>query len=253
MRPADTTWLAWGLAIAAAVCLAGGCDVEAEDETPAADASSANLGAAPDEAAVPLDDSRIVGWAAAVHDVTYGAEVDEEWRHPERALGPATGNATDVLCLGRGGVAVLSFEPAIADGDGDDFAVFENGFTDTFLELGYVEVSSDGVTFVRFDSVSQGTEPVAQYGAVDPAGLSGLAGTYRRGFGTPFDLALLAERDEVRDGRVDLARVGFVRIVDVVGDGSASDSRGQPIYDPYPTIESAGFDLEAIAVLRGSR
>jgi hypothetical protein len=48
---------------------------------------------------------------------------------------------------------------------------------------------------------------------------------------------------------VDLAHISYVRIIDVVGDGNALDCRGEVIYDPYPTGGSAGFDLDAIAVL----
>jgi hypothetical protein len=59
----------------------------------------------------------------------------------------------------------------------------------------------------------------------------------------------LIPRPEARDGAVDLDNVVYVRVVDVVGDGSATDSFGRVIYDPYPTTGSAGFDLEAIAVL----
>jgi hypothetical protein len=40
-----------------------------------------------------------------------------------------------------------------------------------------------------------------------------------------------------------------VKIIDVNGDGTAMDCEGEVIYDPYKTIGSAGFDLEAVAVL----
>ena len=39
-------------------------------------------------------------------------------------------------------------------------------------------------------------------------------------------------------------------LVDVLGDGTNLDSEGDPIYDPHPPTGSAGFDLDAIAVLR---
>jgi hypothetical protein len=48
---------------------------------------------------------------------------------------------------------------------------------------------------------------------------------------------------------VDLQNIGFVRVVDMIGDGSETDSFGNPIYDPYPTTGSAGFDLDAIGVM----
>src|ERR1700744_4168377 len=55
-----------------------------------------------------------------------------------------------VVSLGDSGVAVLTFAAPIIDGPGPDFAVFENGFANpandsqAFLELAFVEVSSDG-------------------------------------------------------------------------------------------------------------
>ena len=55
------------------------------------------------------------------------------------------------------GYITLGFETGISNGDGYDFAVFENAFggaASVFAELGYVEVSSNGVDFARFDSVS---------------------------------------------------------------------------------------------------
>ena len=36
--------------------------------------------------------------------------------------------------VGDGGSAILTFDTPIANGPGFDFAVFENGFSDTFLE-----------------------------------------------------------------------------------------------------------------------
>jgi len=80
----------------------------------------------------------------------------------------------------------------------------------------------------------------------------GLAGKYRVGFGGPFDLALLRYRPLVQAGHVDLSRITHVRLVDVVGDGATVDSFGHPIYDPYPTVGSGGFDLEAIGVLHAA-
>ena len=200
--------------------------------------------------AVPRDDPAIGGWATGVAAVRFGADVDVSWQTPDEALGPAEGTSTDIVCLGRGGTITLTFEAPISDRDGADLAVFENSFLDTFLELAFVEVSSDGEHFVRFDSVSLGEAPVAAFGTVDPATFGGLAGTYRQGFGTPFDLESLANRPDVLEGRLDLDAVTHVRIVDIPGDGSVLDSFGGPIYDPYPTTESAGFDLDAVAVLR---
>ena len=40
------------------------------------------------------------------------------------------------------------------NGNSWDFCVFENAFNDSFLELGFVEVSSNGNDFYRFPSTS---------------------------------------------------------------------------------------------------
>lgn len=208
-------------------------------------------GAAGDPAsgAVEASDASIVAWASeVVEPVSYGSDLDDAFKTPELALGPAEGNSFDIVALGNGGSITLRFDPPIRNGDGPDFLVFENGFSDTFLEFGFVEVSSDGSEFVRFDSAYLGTEMVTAFGMQEPSLVAGLAGKHRQGFGTPFDLELLRYRTVVQLGRVDLGAVGYVRIVDIVGDGSEQDAFGQAIYDPSPTAGSAGFDLDGIGV-----
>ena len=149
------------------------------------------------------------------------------------------------LPLGRSGQITLSFSTPIRNGFGSDFAVFENSFSDTFLELAYVEVSSDGSNFFRFENDSLTPSPVAAFGEVDPTNVHNLAGKYRRGQGTPFDL------DDLRgiSPLLNTAAVTHVRVVDVVGDGTALDTSGDVIYDPSPTLGSAGFDLDGVGVL----
>lgn len=204
---------------------------------------------AADSTAVAKDDPRLHAWATAIAAVHYGANVEAGWRHPERALGPATGVATDVLPLGEGGSVTLRFDPPITDGAGPDFAVFENGFSDTFLEYAYVEVASAAGVFVRFDSLFLGETPLGSFGTSEAGWSYGLAGRYRAGYGTPFDLADLQNHPAVLAGALDLRDIRYVRLVDVIGDGSDTDSFGHPIYDPTPTTGSAGFDLDAVGVL----
>ncbi|MEM6532988.1 MAG: hypothetical protein AAF654_10205 [Myxococcota bacterium] len=203
----------------------------------------------PESTAIAMDDPAIVSWATAVASVNYGAEVEEMFRTPDKAIGPALGTSLDVVALGRGGDITLAFEPPIANGDGYDFTVFENAFDEGFLELAFVEVSTDGVSFLRFDSAYLGEVGVGSFETHETTLIGSLAGKYVQGFGTPFDLTALANRPEAQDGRVDLDHIAFIRIVDVVGDGATTDSFGRAIYDPYPTSGSAGFDLEAIGVL----
>lgn len=205
----------------------------------------------PGTTAVSESSPDIVGWATAVESYTPGEDVDAEWRDTALALGPTGDDAFHITCLGRGGRITLSFDNPIADGDGSDFAVFENAISHGFLELAFVEVSSDGEHFVRFPNRSLTESPVGAYGSLDATDIDGFAGKYIRGEGTPFDLADLAG-----DPELDIHAVRYVRLIDVVGGegpGSAlaqsTDSTGAPIHDPYPTTGSAGFDLDAIAVL----
>ena len=94
--------------------------------------------------------------------------------------------------------------------------MFENGFADNFLELAFVEVSSNGIDFVRFpdESLTQTTTQVGSFGSLDPTNIDGLAGKYRVGFGTPFDLATAGRRSR---RRVDVNDIQLRPRVDVVG------------------------------------
>lgn len=165
------------------------------------------------------------------------------------AIGPAGDNG--VVSLGDGGKATLQFAQPISDGEGFDFCVFENSFQDDFLELAFVEVSSDGIHFVRFPATSliQDTLQTASFGLTDATKIDGLAGKYRVNFGTPFDLELLKD-----SSAIDIHSITHVRIVDVVGSVDSEyatfDSYHHKINDPWPTnFPSSGFDLDAVAVL----
>lgn len=183
-------------------------------------------------------DARIVGWASGVAGYQVGSSADAMWQDTAQALGPAEGNSFDIVSLGRGGLITLTFDAPIRDLEGPDFAVFENAFNDTFLELAFVEVSNGGGSFTRFPVRSRTAAAVSTYGALDPSLIEGFAGSVRQGFGTPFDL------DELG-----LTQITHIRLIDVIGDGRHRDADGRPIYDPYPTFGSAGFDLDGIAVL----
>lgn len=219
--------------------------------------------------AIAYTDAAILSWASGVAELTFGEEVSDEgnWKDPQAVLGPSSGGASQVLVLGRGGTITLEFHSRIADRDGFDFAVFENAFSDTFLELAYVEVSSDGLHFVRFPNYSFTMEPVGSWGHVQASLIHGYAGKYRAGYGTPFDLDILQEAyDAVLAGydkfsvefesqlrtnfpHLDLHAIKYVRLTDIPGDGTSRDSEGFPVYDPYPTVITAGFDLDAIGVM----
>ena len=206
----------------------------------------------PGSTAVSSASSAFIAWATGFTNYIPGAEVSSTYRKPERALGKSGGDSGDpifdIVSLGRGGSITLTFDLPIKNDEGWDFAVFENSFSDGFLELAYVEVSSNGSDFIRFENDSLTRNPVGAFGAIDTTDISGLAGKYRAGFGTPFNLGDLASEDLVLNGTVNLSRITHVKIVDIVGDGSYRDTGGQVIYDPFPTTGSAGFDLDAVGI-----
>ena len=157
-----------------------------------------------------------------------------------------------VISLGDGGTATLTFDTLISDRPGWDFAVFENSFSDSFIELAFVEVSSDGVNFVRFPSVSltQSQQQVGTFDTLDTRKINNLAGKYRQLYGTPFDLADL-KNDSLL---VDIHHITHIRIIDAVGcllDAYAKfDSQNHKINDPWPTpFDTGGFDLDAVGLV----
>ncbi|QNR23677.1 T9SS type A sorting domain-containing protein [Croceimicrobium hydrocarbonivorans] len=206
----------------------------------------------PGSTAIHKDSSLIASWAQSVLIqrgyldiankslglVSHGDSAD--------ALGHANGQ---VISLGDSGMATYSISPAIVDGPGAEFAIFENSFSDVFLEFAFVEVSSDGQNFERFpaQSLLDTNLQTGAFGASDPTKVHNLAGKYRADFGLPFDLAEISLQDSIR----------YIRIVDVIGsiqgNWATRDAQGRIINDPYPTdFASGGFDLDALALLHPS-
>lgn len=194
--------------------------------------------------AVAATSPAITAWATGFADYLPGTNVSDTFKSAANALGVASGNPVEVVSLGDAGRITLTFSGTIFNGAGADFAVFENSFSDTFLELAFVEVSSNGTDFFRFPAFSLTANPIGAFGTLDPTNLDGLAGKYRGGFGTPFDLDLLKSVPGLN-----VNAVTHVRIVDIPGDGSVRDALNNPIYDPTPTTGSGGFDLDGVGVL----
>ena len=189
----------------------------------------------------------IRGWIN-IADTTLG-------RASDGSAGSLEGKAdNNVVSLGDGGVVTLSFEHPIINGSGWDFAVFENSFDGHFLELAFVEVSSDGQNFYRFPahSLTQDSMQVGTFGTIDPTKIHNLAGKYKVGYGTPFDL------EEMKNiPGLNVNNIIKIRIADVVGSidtmYSTYDTAGNIINDPWPVnFASSGFDLDAVGVIHQS-
>lgn len=255
----------------------------------------------------PLDPNAVLnpifqGWASGVaayvpSDDTWSGP----WNDPNKALGPVTGDNFDIVSLGElsadeiatgilpGSITLAFGDPCdpngagrIRNAKGYDFAVFENAIVSQITtpggsvegqllaELGYVEVSSNGVDFARFPSVSLTVARVGAYGTVAPGDVHNLAGKHPNAnglcTGTPFDLDDLIDHPSVMAGLVDINDITHVRIVDIPGSGAFFDeapafidpnagpewspyAEAHPVFDQWPTYGSGGFDLEAIGVL----
>lgn len=207
--------------------------------------------------AIKKDSSIIIDWAIGI-ELTRGLM---------NKLNPSAGYASfgdkldaiqidekttnGIVSLGDSGIAVLTFNRPIKNDEGPDFVVFENGFVDNFLELAFVEVSSDGIHFFRFPAISEASSTV-QIGPFDISDcryFNNLAGKYRIGYGTPFDLEELSGNIGL-----DITSITHVKIIDVIGSINPQigsfDSKGTIINDLFPTeFPSGGFDLDAIGVI----
>lgn len=249
------------------------------------------------DAPVAANDPRIKAWAATVVDYAPAPGVTNNIfsinDDPTLALGPAGPDAlpndpndpfddTSLRTVSLGdlsqqqidtgvqpGSLTLGFAGPIMNGAGHDFAVFENGFdnsfgsepTYVFGELAFVEVSSDGVNFARFRGVAANAEGdldtsfstpgTHDFASFDPTNVHNLAGKHLADWGTPFDLEDLANDPLVFSGDVNLNNILFVRLVDIPGSGDYLDSLNNPIFDSWVTAQSGGLDVDAIGVLNG--
>ncbi|HOK75037.1 MAG TPA: T9SS type A sorting domain-containing protein [Bacteroidales bacterium] len=201
------------------------------------------------------EDPSIKEWASACKIIRGYIQIDKK-ELGRASAGEETaclGKADNVtVSLGDSGIAVVTFSEPIRNIDGYDFAVFENSFDGQFLELAFVEVSSDSMRWVRFPSISLTPTNIqtGTFGLTDAKNIYNLAGKYRLFYGTPFDL------EELRDSAgIDLSSIKYIRIIDAIGcidDRYASyDALGNKINDPWPTpFPQSGFDLDAVAVLK---
>ncbi len=211
--------------------------------------------------AMHCDSSAFVAWATGcvverglqqINKPNYG---NASYGTDSDGIGKANGR--EVVSLGDGGNAVLTFGSPICNEAGPDFAVFENGFEVNtqpgmfFLELAFVEVSSDGEHFFRMPAVSniQTENQLGGFASMDPCQIHNFAGKYESLYGTPFDL------DDIEDNALlNKKAITHVRVIDVIGNidpqYATYDSEGHPVNDPWPTpFPSGGFDLDAVGVI----
>jgi hypothetical protein len=216
--------------------------------------------------AIASDSPVFTGWATGGEVVRgYVNIADKSYQYlgtnrasfgvPSNALFAA--DKSGAVSLGDSGRATLTFGRPIINGNGPDFAVFENGIpapTNAFLELGFVEVSSDGTHFVRFPAVDEysSSTQIGTFETMDASYLNNFAGKYVAGYGVPFDL------DDVKDSaHLDVNNIRFVRIVDAIGNVDpqypfTQDSKGNVVNDPFPTpFHTSGFDLDAVGIING--
>jgi hypothetical protein len=209
----------------------------------------------PGSSAISATDPAIISWAMhcsvkrGLQDISDPSSGFASAGDSSMACGPALTNG--IVSLGDGGSAICRFRLPLKDKPGYDFAVFENSFSDTYLELAFVEVSSDGINFFRFPSHSA-TDTITQTGPFDTLDcrkIKNLAGKYRGGYGTPFDL------NELKNvSGLDIDKITHIKIVDVIGSVNnqyaSRDSQKNKVNDPWPTrFPSSGFDLDAIGVM----
>jgi hypothetical protein len=86
------------------------------------------------------------------------------------------------------------------------------------------------------------------FGLTDTRRVHNLAGKYRAGHGTPFDL------EDLKDSAgIDLNAITHVKIIDVIGSiglNATYDSYGNKINEPFSSpYESGGFDLDGVGVI----
>lgn len=209
----------------------------------------------PGSTAIHADSNVFVAWAGACYVKRGWQDVSNQTLgyttvgDSSSAVGKAGTNG--VVSLGDGGEAVLLFDTPVTNGPGWDFAVFENSFSDYFLELAFVEVSSDGVNFFRFPSTSltQTDVQVGTFDTLNPEKINNLAGKYRAMYGTPFDLQELENTPGLN-----VNAITHIKIIDVIGSihplFATYDQYGNKINDPWNTpFPSGGFDLDAVGVI----
>ncbi len=222
--------------------------------------------------AIYKDSSIIVGWASHVEVVRGYINISDTTKTytegditsnkawfgtPENATGKANGQ---LVSFGDGGYSILKFDIPISNGFGPDFAVFSNAMfsppnqtAKSFVELAFVEVSSDGINYERFPAVSnmQYQTQISSFQSVEWALYENFAGIYPVFYGVPFDL------DDIAGETIDKNNITHIRIIDAIGcinpDFATYDSQGNIVNFAWPTpFHTGGFDLDAVALINSA-
>lgn len=209
----------------------------------------------PTDPAIASSSGAFVEWADDIDESRTDFAPEGSTSIDESGLFNSLGELTqDLIDAGEEpGFLTVTFPTGIRNGEGADFAVFENaqglfgGENELFVELAYVEVSTDGESFVRFPSIYLNEEDsfsgVRAFAEYDVTNILNLAGKHASGFGTPFNLDDLLDDPLVGSGEIDLDNIQFVKLVDIPGSGDFVDSEGNSIYDAWPTVGTGGFDF----------
>lgn len=158
-------------------------------------------------------------------------------RMPQIVFGPPQGagaaaGSLDVVSLGNKGEIVLAFDdPAIIDGEGADFIVFENPFSG-YVETGSVAVSEDGATWHEFPCAA--SDPSAIFKGC--AGVAPVMSNPDNGIDATDSKSAGGDKFDLHDLGVMTAR--YVRIRD----------SGVNHYEGT----SGGFDLDAVAIVHSA-
>ena len=209
------------------------------------------------------------GYAVLVVDFVkgLGASSDADPAVGAPIGGGLTQGSTDVCSLGTGGTLTLQMDPAVIDGAGADLMVCENAFyvlgtLQSFAEVAFVEVSSDGVHFARLSCNYTGPdEPLPFFTGIHPARYRGFAGVMPVSAHPPevdpldvtaaggdlFDLHELVDDPLVQADLLDRDNIRFVRIVDVDA-GHVVDTAGHTVFD-CGVGNGSSCDIDAVVGL----
>ncbi|HVM61796.1 MAG TPA: hypothetical protein VMV72_13120 [Verrucomicrobiae bacterium] len=158
----------------------------------------------------------------------------------------------------------------VYDNSGTNLVPVARGVNFIWTKLAFVDVSSDDTNWARFPATYLNTDVLFQatvpdspqhWLSQDATMINGLAGTTALQYGTPFSLSVLTNNPNVRSGAVNLSNIRYIRLSDVIGDGSTTDQFGNVIYSPYydgskvpalvaaPDSATDGFCLRGVATL----